>query len=147
MATAAIAQSTIPAQELDLSVKAPKRAPNFCINFHSRCEYNREHQAWEFVEQESFLKFDLELPSCQDIRLTVNECSSALFDLPDNPYTISVNDYTLVRHFDDHVCDFRDVQFLIPWQWLHPGHNTILIQVDRYAHSRLMLKAVGVGGL
>ena len=32
-------------------------------------------------------------------------------------------------------------------QWLHAGHNTILIQVDRYAHSRLMLKTVGVAGV
>jgi len=147
MASAAVAQSVIPAQVVDLSVKAPKRTPNLGINFYSRCEYNRERQAWEFIEQQSFLKFDLELPSCQDIRLTLNECSSALFHVPNNPYTISVNDYTLVRHFDDHVCDFHDVRYLIPWQWLHAGHNTILIQVDQYAHSHLMLKAIEVAGL
>ncbi len=147
MASVATAQTDLPAQVVDLSVKSPKRAPNLGINLYSRCEYNREDQAWEFVEQQSFLKFDLELASAQDVRLTLNERSVALYHLSDNPYTISVNEYTLVRHFDDHVCDFHNVHFLITRQWLHPGHNPIVIQVDQYARSRLMLKAVGVAGV
>jgi hypothetical protein len=147
MASAAVAQSVIPAQVVDLSVKAPKRTPNLGINFHSRCEYNREQQAWEFIEPQSFLKFDLQLPFCQDIRPHDQRVQLGAFHVPDNPYTISVNDYTLVRHFDDHVCDFHDVRYLIPWQWLHQGHNTILIQVDQYARSRLMLKTIEVAGL
>jgi len=147
MASAALASSVIPAQVVDLSVKAPVRTPNFGINFHSRCEYNREEQAWEFIEQQSFLKFDLELPCGQEIRFTINQRSSALFHVPDNPYSIDVNDYKLVRHFDDHLCDFHDVRYLITSQWLHAGHNTILIQMEQYARSRLMLKAIEVAGL
>ena len=147
MASPAPASSVIPAQVVDLSLKAPVRTPNLGITLHSRCEYNRDEQAWEFIEQQSFLKFDLDLPCCQDIRLTINERSSALFHVPNNPYSINVNDYTLVRHFDDHICHFHDVRYLITSQILHAGHNTIVIQVEQYASSRLMLKAIEVAGL
>jgi hypothetical protein len=110
------------------------------------CEYNTEFKGCQIIVDEGFLKFNLELPSTQNIRLTLNQASMTVGGTSDNPVTITVNDYTLIHSADDHISHFHDVTYLITSQWLHQGNNFIRIQLDQNARTRVTFKSVGVAG-
>jgi len=147
MATAATPQQAIPAQAVDLSVANPKRTQNLSLPLYQGCEFNSEYKGWQIVVDEGFMKFNLELPSTQNIRLTLNQCSMTVGGSTDNPITITVNDYTLVRNSDDHNSHFHDVTYMITSQWLHQGNNSIRIQLDQNARTRITFRSVGVAGM
>jgi hypothetical protein len=147
MATAAAPQQAIPAQAVDLTVPNPKRTQNLSLPLMQGCEFNSEFKGFQIVVDEGFLKFNLELPSTQNIRLTLNQSSMTVAGTSDNPVTITVNDYTLIRSSDDHNSHFHDVPYIITSQWLHQGNNSIRIQLDQNARTRITLKSVGVAGI
>jgi hypothetical protein len=147
MATAAVPQQAIPAQAVDLTVPNPKRTQNLSLPLMQGCEYNPELKGCQIVVDEGFLKFNLELPSTQTVRLTLNQCGMTVGGSSDNPITITVNDYILLRSTDDHNSHFHDVTFIITSQWLHQGHNSIRIQLDQNAQTRIAFKSVGVAGM
>jgi|HubBroStandDraft_4_1064222.scaffolds.fasta_scaffold22523_2 hypothetical protein len=146
MATAATPQQAIPAQAVDLTVPNPKRTQNLSLPLMQGCEYNTEFKGCQIIVDEGFLKFNLELPSTQNIRLTLNQASMTVGGTSDNPVTITVNDYTLIHSADDHISHFHDVTYLITSQWLHQGNNFIRIQLDQNARTRVTFKSVGVAG-
>jgi hypothetical protein len=147
MATAATPQQGIPAQAVDLAVPNPKRTQNLSLPLMQGCEFNSEFNGCQIIVDEGFLKFNLELPSSQTIRLTLNQCSSTVGGASDNPITISVNEYTLIRSADDHNSYFHDVTYMITSQWLRQGNNSIRIQLDQNARTRIAFKSVGVAGV
>ena len=147
MATAATPQQAIPAQAVDLAVPNPKRTQNLSLPLMQGCEFNSEFNGCQIIVDEGFLKFNLELPSSQTIRLTLNQCSSTVGGTSDNPITISVNEYTLIRSADDHNSYFHDVTYMITSQWLRQGNNSIRIQLDQNARTRITFKSVGVAGV
>jgi hypothetical protein len=147
MATAAAPQQAIPAQAVDLTVPNPKRTQNLSLPLMQGCEFNSEFKGFQIVVDEGFLKFNLELPSTQNIRLTLNQSSMTVAGTSDNPVTITVNDYTLIRSSDDHNSHFHDVPYIITSQWLHQGNNSIRIQLDQNARTRITLKSVSVAGI
>jgi hypothetical protein len=147
MATAATPQQAIPAQAVDLTVPNPKRTQNLSLPLMQGCEFNSEYKGLQIVVDEGFMKFNLELPSTQTIRLTLNQCSMTVGGTSDNPITINVNDYTLIRSADDHNSHFHDVTYMITSQWLHQGNNSIRIQLDQNARTRITFKSVGVAGV
>ena len=146
MATAATPQQAIPAQAVDLTVPNPKRTQNLSLPLMQGCEFNSEFKGCQIVVDEGFLKFNLELASTQNIRLTLNQASMTVGGTSDNPVTITVNDYTLIRSADDHISHFHDVAYLITSQWLHQGNNFIRIQLDQNARTRITFKSIGVAG-
>jgi len=111
------------------------------------CEFNAEFKGCQIIVDEGFLKFNLELASTQSIRLTLNQASMTMGGTSDNPITITVNDYTLIRSADDHNSNFHDVTYTITSQWLHQGNNSIRIQLDQSARTRITFKSVGVQGI
>ena len=147
MATAAAPQQAIPAQAVDLTVPNPKRTQNLSLPLMQGCEFNSEFKGCQIVVDEGFLKFNLELASTQNIRLTLNQASMTVGGTSDNPVTITVNDYTLIRSSDDHNSHFHDVPYIITSQWLHQGNNSIRIQLDQNARTRVTLKSVAVAGI
>jgi hypothetical protein len=147
MATAAIPQQAIPAQAVDLTVPNPKRTQNLSLPLMQGCEFNAEFKGCQIIVDEGFLKFNLELPSTQYIRLTLNQASMTVGGTSDNPITITVNDYTLIRSADDHNSHFHEVAYIITSQWLHQGNNSIRIQLDQNARTRISFKSVGVAGI
>jgi hypothetical protein len=147
MATAATPQQAIPAQAVDLTVPNPKRTQNLSLPLMQGCEFNSEFKGCQIVVDEGFLKFNLELASTQNIRLTLNQASMTVGGTSDNPVTITVNDYTLIRSLDDHNSHFHDVPYIITSQWLHQGNNSIRIQLDQNARTRVTLKSVAVAGI
>jgi hypothetical protein len=147
MATAAIPQQAIPAQAVDLTVPNPKRTQNLSLPLMQGCEFNAEFKGCQIIVDEGFLKFNLELHSTQNIRLTLNQASMTMGGTSDNPITITVNDYTLIRSADDHNSHFHDVAYIITSQWLHQGNNSIRIQLDQNARTRITFKSVGVAGV
>jgi hypothetical protein len=147
MATAATPQQAIPAQAVDLTVPNPKRTQNLSLPLMQGCEFNPEFKGCQIIVDEGFLKFNLELPSTQTIRLTLNQASMLVGGTSDNPVTITVNDYTLIRSADDHISNFHDVTYSITSQWLHQGNNSIRIQLDQNARTRITFKSVGVAGV
>jgi len=147
MATAAIPQQAIPAQAVDLTVPNPKRTQNLSLPLMQGCEFNAEFKGCQIIVDEGFLKFNLELASTQSIRLTLNQASMTMGGTSDNPITITVNDYTLIRSADDHNSNFHDVTYTITSQWLHQGNNSIRIQLDQNARTRITFKSVGVAGM
>ncbi len=144
MATAAIPQQAISAQAVDLTVPNPKRTQNLSLPLMQGCEFNTEFKGCQIIVDEGFLKFNLELASTQNIRLTLNQASMTVGGTSDNPVTITVNDYTLIRSADDHISHFHDVAYLITSQWLRQGNNFIRIQLDQNARTRIKFKSVGV---
>src|SRR5690348_7824894 len=102
MAAPALIPKTIPVQALDLSVPDPKRVMNFSLPLYQGCEYNPTLEAWQIVLGQGFMKFNLELPAAQNIRLVLTQGSITSQGTTDNPFTITVNDYSLIRGFDDH---------------------------------------------
>ena len=147
MATAATPQQATPAQAVDLTVPNPKRTQNLSLPLMQGCEFNSEFKGWQIVVDEGFMKFNLELPSAQNIRLTLNQCSMTIGGTSDNPVTITVNDYTLIRSSDDHNSQFHDVTYMITSQWLHQGNNSIRILLDQNARTRITFKSVGLAGV
>lgn len=147
MATAAIPQQAIPAQAVDLTVPNPKRTQNLSLPLMQGCEFNAEFKGCQIIVDEGFLKFNLELASTQSIRLTLNQASMTMGGTSDNPITITVNDYTLIRSADDHNSNFHDVTYTITSQWLRQGNNSIRIQLDQSARTRITFKSVGVQGI
>ena len=147
MATAAAPQQAIPAQAVDLTVPNPKRTQNLSLPLMQGCEFNSEFKGCQIVVDEGFLKFNLELASTQNIRLTLNQASMTVGGTCDNPVTITLNDYTLIRSLDDHNSHFHDVPYIITSQWLHQGNNSIRIQLDQNARTRVTLKSVAVAGI
>lgn len=147
MATAAAPQQAIPAQAVDLTVPNPKRTQNLSLPLMQGCEFNPEFKGCQIVVDEGFLKFNLELPSPQTLRLTLNQSSMLIGGTSDNPVTITVNDYTLIRNSDDHNNHFHDVTYMITSQWLHQGNNSIRIQLDQNARTRITFKSVGLTGV
>lgn len=139
-------RDTIAPQLLDLSVPNPKPSANLSLPLYEGCEYSPEQRAWQIGKGGGFLNFNLELPMAQNIRLTLLQASTALGGSTDNPCTISVNDYSLVRAFDDHEHVFHHVSFVITAQWLQPGHNRVRIQLDSAARSGLSVKSVEIAG-
>jgi hypothetical protein len=146
MATAATPQQAIPAQAVDLTVPNPKRTQNLSLPLMQGCEFNSEFKGCQIIVDEGFMKFNLELPSTQNVRLTLNQASMLVGGTSDNPVTITVNDYTLIRSADDHISHFHDVVYSITSQWLHQGNNSIRIQLDENARTRITFKSVGVAG-
>jgi len=147
MASAPIPGRTIPLQTVDLSVPSPKRATHLSLPLYQGCEYNPEHKAWEIAASEGFMKFNLEIPCAQSIRLTLDVASLPGTGTSDNPCTITVNEYTLVRGFDDHETIFHQVVYMLTAQWLREGNNSIRIQLDKDARTHVLFRSVGVEGV
>ena len=146
MATAVSPEQTLPAQAVDLSVPHPAGTANLTLPLHQGCEYDAERRTWKIVTAEGFLKFNLNLPATQNVRLTLRSSSTAANGGTDNPYTITVNDYTLIRGFDDHKITLHDVTYVITSAWLRPGHNSIRIELDATARSSVLVQSVSVAG-
>lgn len=146
MATAVSPEQTLPAQAVDLSVPHPAGTANLTLPLYQGCEYDAERRTWKIVTGEGFLKFNLNLPATQNVRLTLLSSGTPANGGTDNPYTITVNDYTLIRGFDDHKITFHDVIYVITSAWLRPGHNSIRIQLDPAARSSILVQSVAVAG-
>jgi len=103
MATAATPQQAIPAQAVDLTVPNPKRTQNLSLPLMQGCEFNSEFKGCQIIVDEGFLKFNLELPSTQNIRLTLNQASM----LVGGTSRQSGHDYGQrlhpIRSADDHI--------------------------------------------
>jgi len=126
MATAATPQQAIPAQAVDLTVPNPKRTQNLSLPLMQGCEFNSEFNGSQIIVDEGFLKFNLELPSTQNIRLTLNQASMLLGGTSRQSVTITVNDYTPYAA-----------------RTITSANNSIRIQLDQNARTRVTFKSVG----